>query len=174
MQSLISTQAANWLRTLFRHGTWDFPALDMFRESRGERIFSACLQRSVFPSIILWEVTYLADKNRLLQCKEQKILFGLKCYARESLSQSFSSAPSIFEYFLRRRTGLTETMKIHENISIHPNTSPNISVVGLFFLMVGNANSSLLRQMRGLSLGLLHSRQALWRLNISRLGPSLS
>lgn len=62
-------QAANLHTTVFKCGTWGFQSLAI---SRGERIFSACLQRSVFPSTILWEVPYLAGKNSYCSAKSRK------------------------------------------------------------------------------------------------------
>lgn len=67
----------------------------------------------------------------------------------------------------------TDTWQIHENTSVYPNTSPNSSIAGLFSFMAGNASSSLLKQKRWLNLDLPPSRQALWVLNVSRLGPAL-
>lgn len=132
-----------------------FPALDMSRESRGERIFSVCLQRSVFLSTICWEVPYLAKKKKkkLLQHKEQKILSGLKCYARESLSVFLFCSINIWVLPMKKNwLNRKDTQQIQENISIYPNTPPNISVFELFPLMVGNTNSSLSGKRRGGSL----------------------
>lgn len=160
-------QAANLLATLFKCGTWGFQTLAISRESRGERIFSACLQRSVFPSTILWEVPYLAGKNKLLQCKEQKmkqiasiflagnVMPGSPSHSPSLLLHQYLSAAYKEELASQRRH-----RQIHRNVSTYPNTSLNISAAGLFFLVVGNANSRLPRQKRGLNLGLLHARQA--------------
>lgn len=66
---------------------------------------------------------------------------------------------SNFEYCLQRGTGFTKKVhgKNHRNVSIYPNTSLHISAAGLLFSVVGNANSRLPRQKRGLNLGLLHA-----------------
>lgn len=157
-------QAANLLTTLFRCGTWGFQTSAIYKESRGERIFSACLQRSVFPSTILWEVPYLAGKNSYCSAKSRKWsklppYFWLEMLYQVvpltvllSLSINIWVLPTKRNWLHRNRA-----WQIQGNVSIYPNTPLNISAVGLFFLVVGNANSRLPKHRRDLNLGLLHA-----------------
>lgn len=156
-------QAANLLTKVFRCGTKRFQTLAISRKSRCKRIFSVCLQRSVFPSTILWEVSYLAGKNSYCSAKSRKWSklpphFWLEMlYQVVPLTVLLSCSINIWILPTKRNwLHRKHAWQIHGNVYIYPNTSLNSPAIGLLFLVVGNANSRLPRQKSGLNLGLLH------------------